>query len=407
MQRTGAVCQKAAAPLKAIGVTVSEESIRAYLEDLNHRGRREETVRFYAAKLKTFYDYLPPDKQIVLNTLETWRQALLAEGFAPATVNTNISAANGLLDYLGRRDLQLTGQLETETAPQSELTRTEYLRLLSAARALEKERTYLLVKAIALTGAHVGELPQITVEAVQSGRTPAVSGGEQRRVQLPRCLQAELLSYCRRQGLTAGPVFVTRSRRPLRRTQVTGDIQSLSGAARVAPEKCNPRCLRKLYLVTQAEIDRGVLTEEEVVALLTKNAPDYPEQIRRIVHDSHELVTVYPYAADWVRDLKKKGYKVYILSNFSEFGFNRVKDTFDFLPYADGALISYEVKLVKPDKKIYETLCKRFDITPENAVFLDDNAKNTEAAREFGLHAITVENKEQTDRDLHALGVTW
>lgn len=156
-----------------------------------------------------------------------------------------------------------------------------------------------------------------------------------------------------------------------------------------------------------AEIDRGVLTEEEVVALLTKNAPDYPEQIRRIVHDSHELVTVYPYAADWVRDLKKKGYKVYILSNFSEFGFNRVKDTFDFLPYADGALISYEVKLVKPDRKIYETLCERFDITPENAVFLDDNAKNTEAAREFGLHAITVENKEQTDRDLHVLGVTW
>lgn len=116
---------------------------------------------------------------------------------------------------------------------------------------------------------------------------------------------------------------------------------------------------------------------------------------------------MYPYAADWVRDLKKKGYKVYILSNFSEFGFNRVKDTFDFLPYADGALISYEVKLVKPDRKIYETLCERFDITPENAVFLDDNAKNTEAAREFGLHTITVENKEQTDRDLHALGVTW
>lgn len=144
-----------------------------------------------------------------------------------------------------------------------------------------------------------------------------------------------------------------------------------------------------------AEIDRGVLTEEEVVALLTKNAPDYPEQIRRIVHDSHELVTVYPYAADWVRDLKKKGYKVYILSNFSEFGFNRVKDTFDFLPYADGALISYEVKLVKPDRKIYETLCERFDITPENAVFLDDNAKNTEAAREFGLHTITVEIKNR------------
>lgn len=225
MQRTGAVCQKAAAPLKAIGVTVSEESIRAYLEDLNHRGRREETVRFYAAKLKTFYDYLPPDKQIVLNTLETWRQASAGRGICPGHSEHKHLRANGLLDYLGRRDLQLTGQLETETAPQSELTRTEYLRLLSAARALEKERTYLLVKAIALTGAHVGELPQITVEAVQSGRTPAVSGGEQRRVQLPRCLQAELLSYCRRQGLTAGPVSSPEAGGPAAGHQVTGDTR--------------------------------------------------------------------------------------------------------------------------------------------------------------------------------------
>ena len=177
MQRTGAVCQKAAAPLKAIGVTVSEESIRAYLEDLNHRGRREETVRFYAAKLKTFYDYLPPDKQIVLNTLETWRQALLAEGYAPATVNTNISAANGLLEYMGRRDLQLVGQLEADKGLQPELSRVEYLRLLQAARILEKERTYLLVKIFALAGIRVGELPQVTVERVRAGRLPIVNTG--------------------------------------------------------------------------------------------------------------------------------------------------------------------------------------------------------------------------------------
>ena len=58
--------------------------------------------------------------------------------------------------------------------------------------------------------------------------------------------------------MTAGPVFVTRSGKPLRRTQVTGEIQSLAGTARVAPEKCNPRCLRKLYLTTQAEIERSV-----------------------------------------------------------------------------------------------------------------------------------------------------
>ena len=257
MRGAGAARQRAA-PLKKAGVEVSQAAIQAYLADLSGRGRREETVRFYAAKLKAFYDYLPPDKQVSRDTLEAWRQALLAEGYAPATVNTHVSAVNGLLEFLDRRDLQLIGQLQAAPEPQPELSRTEYLRLLSAARTLEKERTYLLVKAIALTGIHVRELPQVTVESVEDGRLLAGSGGEKRWVQLPACLREELFSYCRRQGVTAGPVFVTRSGKPLRRTQVTGEIQSLAGTARVAPEKCNPRCLRKLYLTTQAEIDRSV-----------------------------------------------------------------------------------------------------------------------------------------------------
>ena len=138
MRGTGAARQRAAPQVKEAGVVVSREDISVYLTDLAGRGRREETVRFYATKLKAFYDYLPPDKQVSRDTLETWRQALLAEGYAPATVNTHISAANGLLEFLGRRDLQLLGQLEPGTEPQPELTRAEYLRLLSAAHVLEK-----------------------------------------------------------------------------------------------------------------------------------------------------------------------------------------------------------------------------------------------------------------------------
>lgn len=155
------------------------------------------------------------------------------------------------------------------------------------------------------------------------------------------------------------------------------------------------------------ELDRGLLGEEEIIALLTKNAPQYAAQIERIVHENHTLVTTFPYAADWLRGLKEAGYQVYILSNFSEFGFNRAKPSFTFLPYADGALISYEVKLVKPDRAIYEAICERFGITPENAVFLDDREENTAAARAFGMHTITVESKEQADGELHALGVQY
>ena len=152
------------------GAELSMETIRAYLADLSGRGRRKGTVQMYSAKLRALYDYLPPDKQISRGTLAAWRAFLLEAGYSPSTVNTHLSAANGLMEYMGRRDLQLVGQLEADKGLQPELSRVEYLRLLQAARILEKERTYLLVKIFALAGIRVGELPQVTVERVRAGR---------------------------------------------------------------------------------------------------------------------------------------------------------------------------------------------------------------------------------------------
>ena len=235
------------------GAELSMETIRAYLADLSGRGRRKGTVQMYSAKLRALYDYLPPDKQISRGTLAAWRAFLLEAGYSPSTVNTHLSAANGLMEYMGRRDLQLVGQLEADKGLQPELSRVEYLRLLQAARILEKERTYLLVKIFALAGIRVGELPQVTVERVRAGRLPVRTGGERRYVPLPACLQGELLDYARRQGLTAGPVFCTRNGKGMSRTQVTEEIQTLCHDARVEEEKGTPRCLRKLYLATRAE----------------------------------------------------------------------------------------------------------------------------------------------------------
>ena len=88
------------------------------------------------------------------------------------------------------------GQLDAAPAVQPELTRAEYLRLLQAARALEKERTYLLVKVFALLGIRLGELGQITVwRRVKTGRLPILENGGRRYVPLPGCLRGELLDY--------------------------------------------------------------------------------------------------------------------------------------------------------------------------------------------------------------------
>mgnify|MGYP001527690066 FL=1 len=239
-------------------LTVTWEEVCRYLDSLAARGRRRETIQVYRPKLEAFYHFLPEDKRVAADTLEFWRAALLREGYSPGTANTHVSAANGLLAYLGRRDLQLIGQLDTEEEIQPELSRTEYLRLLTTARNLGRERTYLMVKVFALTGIRVSELNRVTVRAVEEGRVLTACDGRAQYVLIPACLRKELTVYLRRVGITAGPVFVTRSGRPMRRTQVSGEIRTLCRDARVDGDKSNPRCLRRLYQVTQERIRDSV-----------------------------------------------------------------------------------------------------------------------------------------------------
>ena len=245
-------------PAASAELTITWEEVCRYLDSLAVRGRRHETIQVYRPKLEAFYRFLPEDKRITADTLELWRAALLREGYSPGTANTHVSAVNGLLAYLGRRDLQLIGQLDTGEEIQPELSRNEYLRLLATARNLGRERTYLMVKVFALTGIRVSELNRVTVRAVEEGHVLTACDGRQQYALIPSCLRTELAAYLQRAGITAGPIFVTRNGRPMRRTQVSGEIRTLCRDARVDGDKSNPRCLRRLYQVTQERIRDSV-----------------------------------------------------------------------------------------------------------------------------------------------------
>ena len=246
--------RETARPEAREGAILRPEAVEGYLQALAARGRGSETVRLYGAKLRALYQYLPEDKRITRETLGQWQEALLESGYSPGTVNTHLSAANGLLDYMGRRDLQVSGRLEPDTPPQPELTRGEYLRLLTTAKALGREKAYLLVKIFAVTGLAVNELPGLTAASVKAGKIRIPGSQERQAVRIPPCLQGELLSFLAREGITAGPVFVTRKGTRLRRTAVAGMIQNLAQSAQVAPEKCNARCLRRLFAEEQEAI---------------------------------------------------------------------------------------------------------------------------------------------------------
>ncbi len=239
------------------GVPMTREQIEDYVAHRQGEDRTSESIQKYARDLDALYRFLPEEKRIYPETLSQWRGSLLGEGYAPRTVNSMVSVANSFLKWLGHRELQLTGQLNI-AYDQPELTRNEYLRLLSAARHLNKERTYLLVKVFTTVNITVLELPRLTVEAVRGDQVEFTANGVRYLAAIPSCLRDELLDYARRSCIASGPIFVTRTGKPLGRTAVTAYIQSLAQTARVAPEKCNPRCLHKLYQSTMDGIEAAV-----------------------------------------------------------------------------------------------------------------------------------------------------
>ena len=248
------------------GLRLTPADLEAYLDSLSQLGRGRDTLATYRRNVRALYDGLPEDKTVRPGTLARWQRMLLEKGYSPRTVNVRMSVANSLMAFLGRRDLQSVGALEVDDV-QPELTRSEYLRLLTTARALDKERLYLLVKLFGCTGLPLQELPRVTVEALTEGRVIVRSSGTVQLLHLPDFLRKELLAYARREGTVSGPIFHTKSGKPLGRTAVTDSIKQLCRDARVPEEKANPRCLKRLWQSTQD----GIRTQ---IDLLVEQACD-------------------------------------------------------------------------------------------------------------------------------------
>lgn len=151
------------------------------------------------------------------------------------------------------------------------------------------------------------------------------------------------------------------------------------------------------------ELDRGVMTFDEVMDSFVSLDKEMEDEIRRVLADTHGIVTGRAYAVPWVCSLKKLGLKVYVLSNFSEKIWNDCKDALEFYEYTDGGIISYKEHLIKPDSAIYELLLKRYGLKPEECVFIDDLKENVDVAITLGVHGIVFNTFAQAKEELNTL----
>jgi 2-haloacid dehalogenase len=110
-------------------------------------------------------------------------------------------------------------------------------------------------------------------------------------------------------------------------------------------------------------------------------------------------------SVELLAELRARGTPLYGLTNFSSETFPLAYERFEFLRWFRGVIVSADVKVIKPDPRIYEILIDRFTIDPKRAVFVDDAVVNVEAARRFGMHGIHFRGPNALRAELAELGL--
>jgi putative hydrolase of the HAD superfamily len=151
------------------------------------------------------------------------------------------------------------------------------------------------------------------------------------------------------------------------------------------------------------EMDRGALEELALVPRFAERMGRSESEMAALLDRVRDSLVPMPASIGLATRLRQRGLNLYALSNISKAMFRHVQSRYDFFGLFDGIVISGAVNLMKPEPAIYEHLVTRFSIRPHETVFIDDLARNVEAARRIGMQAIRFESVEQCARELEAL----
>ena len=153
------------------------------------------------------------------------------------------------------------------------------------------------------------------------------------------------------------------------------------------------------------EMDRGVLSFDEVVKLATDKMPAYGKEIRLFVDNLILTIRPFDYSEKWVKDLKSKGFNVYLCTNYPDSTFEESvnRGLFPFYPYIDGKIVSSRVHLLKPSVEIFNALFDKYNLKAEECVFFDDKQRNVNGAIKAGMNAFVFEGYEKACKDLEGL----
>ena len=230
------------------GLRITTKDIAGFREHLILEERSVATIQKYIRDVKAFMAYAQ-NSAITKETVIAYKK-YLQENYAVRSANSMLASINSFFSLFGWNDLKVKSlklQQQVYCPEEKELTKAEYTRLCKAAQRRHNERLNLILQTICGTGIRVSELQFITVEAAKCGEAVVRCKGKTRAVFIVRELRQKLLRYAAEQNIQSGMIFVTRTGKPISRTNIWREMKALCIEADVNPQKVFPHNLRHLF----------------------------------------------------------------------------------------------------------------------------------------------------------------
>lgn len=239
--------------------TIKNSYLISFRQHLLEDEKSQATIEKYMRDLRLFSEHVSDqsvDKAIVLGY-----KFMLEERYAATSANSMLASVNAFLRYMGWEDCCVKPfkiQKKAYCSAEKELTKEEYQRLINTAKSKGNQRLSLLIQTICGTGIRVSELEYITIEAVKKGEAVVSCKGKTRMVFIVSALRKILLRYAKSQQIASGPIFITKTGKPMNRSNIWREMKSLCEQADVAPDKVFPHNLRHLFARTFYGIDKDI-----------------------------------------------------------------------------------------------------------------------------------------------------
>lgn len=241
------------------GHFLTSKEIERFRNYLREEEKSENTMEKYIRDVTAFSAFC--DGTITKDTVIAYNQNLIDSGYAVRSINSMLASINSLFSFLGWYELRVKSlkvQQQVFCSEEKELTKAEYERLCRTAEKKQNERLCLILQTICGTGIRVSELQFITVEAVRKGEATVSLKGKTRSIFIVRDLQKKLLRYISEQHIMTGAIFITRTGKPLSRTNIWREMKNLCLEAEVNPEKVFPHNLRHLFARVFYDIEKDI-----------------------------------------------------------------------------------------------------------------------------------------------------